>query len=85
MDTHAQKKGALLAMLAWSALVVFVFAPSAGAQTQDATTVKAEGFSSYRANDAARSRNEAIEAAQRDAVEQASGVFIQSESTMKNF
>lgn len=85
MDTHAQKKGALLAILAWSALVVFVFAPSAGAQTQDATTVKAEGFSSYRANDAARSRNEAIEAAQRDAVEQASGVFIQSESTMKNF
>ena len=48
-------------------------------------TVTANGVSSFRPDDAARSREEAIEAARRDAVEQVSGVFIQSESEMKNF
>ena len=55
------------------------------ASAGDATKVTANGTASLYANDAARSREEAIEAARRDAVEQVSGVFIQSESEMKNF
>lgn len=80
-------RGVLRAPLFWSALLVLgAAAPALGQQQeQGAVTINAEGFSSYRADDVARSREEAIEAAQRDAVEQASGVFIQSESTMKNF
>lgn len=47
--------------------------------------IKAEGLATFYQNDAARSREEAIEAAQRDAVEQASGVMLSTESEMKNF
>jgi hypothetical protein len=56
-----------------------------GAAGGDSVKVTANGVSSFRPGDAARSREEAIEAARRDAVEQVSGVFIQSESEMKNF
>ena len=56
-------------------------APAAGNEL----AIKAEGLATYYQNDAARSREEAIEAAQRDAVEQASGVMLSTESQMKNF
>lgn len=65
--------------------------PSAGVTSSPAGdqeqvfTVTANGASTYRADDLARSRDEAIEAARRDAVEQVSGVIISSESEMKNF
>jgi hypothetical protein len=52
---------------------------------EDSRTVTANGASTYRQDDLARSREEAIEAARRDAVEQVMGVFISSESEMKNF
>lgn len=55
------------------------------AQSGDVVTIEATGVASYYPDDAARSRNEAIEAAQQDAVEQASGVLISSESLMRNF
>ncbi len=60
-------------------------ANQAGAAAGDATKVTATGTANLYATDTARSRDEAIEAARRDAVEQVSGVFIQSESEMKNF
>jgi hypothetical protein len=61
-------------------------APAASGQAAaDTVVIEARGAASYYANDPARSRGEAIEAAQRDAVEQASGVFITSESTLRNF
>lgn len=47
--------------------------------------VTATGRSTYRPDDLARSRDEAVEAARRDAIEQASGVFISSESEMQNY
>lgn len=55
------------------------------AQADDAVAIEARGVASYYQDDTARSRDEAIEAAQRDAVEQASGVFITSETEMRNF
>ncbi|HKI98759.1 MAG TPA: hypothetical protein VKB51_09825 [bacterium] len=54
-------------------------------QEGEATVVEAKGVASYYPKDVARSRDEAIEAAQRDAVEQASGVFISTETQMRNF
>ncbi|HEX7926780.1 MAG TPA: hypothetical protein VF678_04250 [bacterium] len=48
-------------------------------------TVNANGASTYRPDDLSRSRDEALEAARRDAVEQVSGVIISSETEMKNF
>jgi hypothetical protein len=61
-------------------------APAQMAQGQDQlVTVNANGASTYRADDLARSREEAVEAARRDAVEQVSGVIISSETEMKNF
>ncbi len=47
--------------------------------------VQGEGVSGYNPRAVSRSRSEAIEAAQRDAVEKVSGVMIESESTLKNF
>ena len=47
--------------------------------------IEATGVASYYDSDPARSREEGLEAAMRDAVEQASGVFISSESEMRNF
>jgi hypothetical protein len=59
---------------------------AAGAAAEgEMVAIEATGVASYYANDAARSRDEAIEAAQRQAVEQASGVIIQSETQMRNF
>jgi hypothetical protein len=52
---------------------------------EDAVVVDAKGVASFYAADPARSRDEALEAAQRDAVEQASGIIIQSESQLRNF
>lgn len=54
-------------------------------QGGEAVPIEAEGLASSRKDDPARAREEAIEAAQREAVEQASGVFITSESQMRNF
>lgn len=56
------------------------------AQGQQATvTVEASGRGSWRDDDPARSREEALEAALRNAVEEVSGVLISSESRMRNF
>ena len=52
---------------------------------EEAVAIEAKGVASWYANDPARSREEAVEAAQRDAVEQASGVMLQTESQMRNF
>jgi ribosomal protein S9 len=62
-------------------------APQAGARAQggDVVVVQATGVGSWRLDDAARSRDEALEAAQRSAVEDASGILITSESQMRNF
>jgi hypothetical protein len=85
-----------LALAAWGALAALgtvgygqrSLAP-AGKPAQgaagDSVKVTANGVASFRADDAARSREDAIEAARRDAVEQVSGVFIQTESELKNF
>ena len=60
--------------------------PAGGAATQgDAVVIEAKGVASWYQADPARSRDEAIEAAQRDAVEQASGIIISSETQMRNF
>ncbi|MDH4246777.1 MAG: hypothetical protein OEW39_03070 [Deltaproteobacteria bacterium] len=59
-----------------------------GGGTQDAgeaVVVEATGMGAFRIDDPQRSRDEAMEAAQREAVEKASGVIISSESMMKNF
>jgi len=59
---------------------------AAGAQdTGEAVVVEATGLGAFKKDDPARAREEAIEAAQREAVEKASGVIISSESLMKNF
>jgi hypothetical protein len=62
---------------------------TAGAQPAagpgESAVVEAKGVASYYPKDVARSRDEAIEAAQRDAVEKVSGVFITSETQMRNF
>ncbi|MCZ6557910.1 MAG: hypothetical protein O7A69_09060 [SAR324 cluster bacterium] len=47
--------------------------------------VQGMGASGYRADAVGRSREEALEAAQRDAVEKVSGVMIESVSKLKNF
>jgi hypothetical protein len=59
--------------------------PAAPADQEQVFTVTANGASTYFAADLARSREEALEAARRDAVEQVSGVIITSETEMKNF
>ena len=59
---------------------------AAGAQdTGEAVVVEATGLGAFKKDDPARAREEAMEAAQREAVEKASGVIISSESLMKNF
>ena len=55
------------------------------ATVEESKTVTATGSATLYENDMARSREEATEAARRDAVEQVTGVFITSESEMKNF
>jgi hypothetical protein len=59
--------------------------PAPAPDQEELFKVTANGASSYRADDLARSREEAVEAARRDAVEQVSGVIISSESELKNF
>ena len=85
-----------MALAAWGALAA-LGTPGYGQQSLapagkpaqgaagDSVKVTANGVASFRADDAARSREDAIEAARRDAVEQVSGVFIQTESELKNF
>jgi hypothetical protein len=58
---------------------------AAGAPPQNVVKVQAKGEGSYHEGDLARSKSEALEAAFRDAVEQASGVFISSESETREF
>ncbi len=78
---------AALALSALPAVAQSSLVPANQAQGSagDSVKVTATGVSSYRPDDATRSREDAVEAARRDAVEQVSGVFIQSESEMKNF
>jgi hypothetical protein len=60
-------------------------APAAAAPAPNLVKVQAKGEGSYYDGDLARSKSEALEAAFRDAVEQASGVFITSESETREF
>jgi hypothetical protein len=80
---------ALAALAIWSATAdaqaTLVPANQAQGSAGDSVTVTANGVADYRPNDVARSRDDAIEAAKRDAVEQVSGLVIQTESEMKNF
>ena len=54
-------------------------------QGGSAAKVQAEGVASYYPGDAGRSHDEALEAALKAAVEQVSGVFMSTETQMKNF
>ncbi len=78
--------GALPAMVVFLCIVISVAAQvTLAQQSSGVTKVKGEGVSDYRPNAITTSYNKALEAAQRNAVEQASGVFIQSRSEMRNF
>ncbi|MDH4225127.1 MAG: hypothetical protein OEW12_05730, partial [Deltaproteobacteria bacterium] len=70
-------------ILAW--LLAAVWVVPALADDKGITKVQAEGVGSWYEGDAARARDEALEAAQRTAVEQASGVIISTETQMNNF
>ncbi|MBI3992787.1 MAG: hypothetical protein HY342_05910 [Candidatus Lambdaproteobacteria bacterium] len=73
--------GVLLAALAvWGLLAAPV-----GAQQGDTEQAHGVGVATYRGGDAARSRDEALQAALRDAVEKASGVMLASQSITQNF
>lgn len=78
---------AALAMVVTAAHAQSTLRPASQPQGGDGDAVKvtAKGIATFRADDAGRSQEEAMEAARRDAVEQVSGVFIGSESEMKNF
>lgn len=64
---------------------VLLAAPASAQQLRgpEAVQVRGEGVVGF--TDPARSRGDAIEAAQRDAVEKAVGVMIESETTMQNY
>ena len=90
--TGLSRAGSGLSALALGFVLVWAVPGGARAQEQqppaggrDVVQVKGTGNGSYYPGDAARSREEALEAAFRDAVEQASGVFITSETEMNNF
>ena len=95
--TGLSRVGRRLGALALGAALIWTLPGGAPAQTQepanppaqgearDVVKVKGTGTGSFYPGDAARSRNEALEAAFRDAVEQASGVFIASETEMNNY
>jgi hypothetical protein len=77
----------------WSLVLALTLAAAGARQTQaqqapatldDTVKVTATGSGSYRPEDVARSKEEALEAARRDAVEQVSGVIVTSESEMRN-
>lgn len=77
--------GSLMAALALTLFVTPLGAQQAAPAPQGVYKITAEGVGSFRAADQARSREEALEDALRNAVEQASGIIIESESRMKNF
>lgn len=82
----ARKRLLTLKAVLLCALLSALPALHAPAQQQagpEVVQVRGEGLAAY--TDRARSRGAAIEAAQRDAVEKAVGVMIESESTMRNF
>ncbi|HEX9843229.1 MAG TPA: hypothetical protein VGC20_10795, partial [bacterium] len=68
------------AVAAWG----LVAAPAA-AQQGDAVQAHGVGVATYRSGDVARSRDEALQGALRDAVEKASGVMLASQSIVQNF
>ena len=77
-----------LSLLLMAALASGLLALPASAQQGKSgatVTVKARGVSEFRPNRVAESREKAIESAQRDAVEQASGVFIESQTKVRNY
>jgi hypothetical protein len=83
-------RGRHLAVLLTGLLLLSL--PGAGAVAQqpppggqEIYQVQGEGVAGFRTGDPTRSREEALEAAQRDAVEKVSGVIIESESQMRNF
>ncbi len=75
---------AVCALLA--ALVAFpAYAQQTGEGGREVVLIQATGYGAHYPNDLARSREEALEAAFRDAVEQASGVFISTATETRNF
>ena len=77
-----------LSLLLMAALASGLLALPASAQQGKSgatVTVRARGVSEFRPNRVAQSREAAIESAQRDAVEQASGVFIESQTKVRNY
>lgn len=76
-------KFALPLMLAWLMLIAASTVSAQQPSGPEAVQVRGEGVVGF--TDPARSRGDAIEAAQRDAVEKAVGVMIESESTMQNY
>ena len=75
---------AVCALLA--ALVAFpAYAQQTGEGGREVVLIQATGYGAHYPNDLARSREEALEAAFRDAVEQASGVFISTATATRNF
>ena len=84
MGTLTKTLPQLLMAALVSGLVALPVAAQQG-NSGDTVKVQARGVSEYRPTQVAESREKALEAAQRDAVEQASGVFIESQSKMQNF
>lgn len=81
-----QSKGFSLLLIAIFTLIAFPLTTlGQDATPPETVAIEAEGVSGYDAAKPGKSREQAIEAALRDAVERASGVIIESESKMKNF
>ena len=67
------------------ALLLLIATPAAAQQQAGPGAVQVRGEGIVGFTDPARSRSDAVEAAQRDAVEKAVGVMIESETAMQNF
>ena len=81
----ARKTVTALLAVALHLAVVLHSAPAFAQQLSGPEAVQVQGEGVVGFTDPARSRTDAIEAAQRDAVEKAVGVMIESETTMKNY
>ena len=78
----------LLPAMLFHLMVFHLAALSAQAQdamAQDAVNVQGEGLATIYPADLARTQAEALEAAFRDAVEKASGIIVESETSTRNF
>ena len=81
-STHSRNP---LGFLMIAGFVLLFAAPLTALAQQGEVQVTGEGMSGYYANDLSRSKEESLEAAFRDAVEKASGVIVEAESTMRNY